>query len=400
MPPRLAILADDLTGALDTGAQFSARGLETRIFWRAEAMDGASGADVAVFNMRCRHKAPAEAAEIARACVRQAQRLGARQFFLKTDSALRGHIGACMEALVQALDCGVYFVPAYPAAGRVVRGGALWIDGIPVSQSAYGADPQNPVRHDAIAEILREETQLPIAFDRLPTPREKCICLQNAWNQAQMDAAAKQICALGAQAVWAGCAGLAEALAQAWVPGAQSAAPFAPRPGAALLVSGSVHAAAFTQLARLQGVTQIPFQPFAADGVAKAAQSAAQALRQGHTALLAAALSRPEADAIWQKGLNAGFAPQALSAHLAHSLASAASAALALCLPQTLLVVGGDTLEAILEAAGAHALRVLRPLGDGVILNEMDCAAGRVALLTKSGGLGGESALERIVSHR
>ena len=181
---------------------------------------------------------------------------------------------------------------------------------------------------------------------------------------------------------------------------AQSAAPFAPRLGAALLVSGSVHAAVFPQLARLQGVIQIPFQPFAADGVAKAAQSAAQALRQGHTALLAAALSRPEADAIWQKGLNAGFAPQALSAHLAHSLASAASAALALCLPQTLLVVGGDTLEAILEAAGAHALRVLRPLGDGVILNEMDCAAGRVALLTKSGGLGGESALERIVSHR
>ena len=36
----------------------------------------------------------------------------------------------------------------------------------------------------------------------------------------------------------------------------------------------------------------------------------------------------------------------------------------------------------------------------GMLLRAGACAAGRVALLTKSGGLGGESALGRIVSHR
>ena len=105
-------LADDLTGALETGAKFAARGIETLV--------AAAGAcRVLAVNTESRHLAASEAAGlVARAVAANPARL----IYKKTDSTLRGNIGAELGALLEVHpDSPLIYVPAYPELGRVVE---------------------------------------------------------------------------------------------------------------------------------------------------------------------------------------------------------------------------------------------------------------------------------------
>jgi uncharacterized protein YgbK (DUF1537 family) len=75
--------------------------------------------------------------------------------YKKTDSALRGNIGAELRALSEVCpDHPITYIPGYPALGRTVKNGCLFVDGIPVHQTEFAADPLNPVRDSSIRGVL------------------------------------------------------------------------------------------------------------------------------------------------------------------------------------------------------------------------------------------------------
>ncbi len=134
---RLAIIADDLTGALDSAAPFAGRGLWVEVALSVEAAPevAASGADVVVINTASREIAPDQArAAVAAAVAALPQGM---RLFKKVDSRLKGHVAAELSALpfTRALAA-----PAIPAFGRIVRDGAV---------QGFGVDQPIPV-----AEIL------------------------------------------------------------------------------------------------------------------------------------------------------------------------------------------------------------------------------------------------------
>ncbi|WEX11278.1 four-carbon acid sugar kinase family protein [Chelativorans sp. AA-79] len=124
----MAIVADDLTGALDVCAPFAAKGLRCHV---ATVPDGVEAALAQDGDVICVNTATREmAAGIAGAIVaRIAQRLadaGPEIAFKKIDSRLKGH------AAVESRACLVAFkrrraviVPAVPDQGRFVVGGRL-----------------------------------------------------------------------------------------------------------------------------------------------------------------------------------------------------------------------------------------------------------------------------------
>lgn len=58
--------------------------------------------------------------------------------YKKTDSALRGNIGAELGALVAASGQKILpFVPAFPQMNRITKGGIHYIDGVPVTESSF-----------------------------------------------------------------------------------------------------------------------------------------------------------------------------------------------------------------------------------------------------------------------
>ena len=102
---QLLIIADDLTGAADTAVQFSKKGIATLVTVDRD-IDIASldpRTTVLAVDIESRHLSPSEAADRLARVVRRAVDCGVENFYKKTDSTLRGNIGAELEALMNAV---------------------------------------------------------------------------------------------------------------------------------------------------------------------------------------------------------------------------------------------------------------------------------------------------------
>ena len=73
--------------------------------------------------------------------------------FKKTDSALRGHVVAELTALmdVTGYQRAVY-LPANPSKGRIIRKGIYYINEIPIHETAFNYDPEFPARTSSLRE--------------------------------------------------------------------------------------------------------------------------------------------------------------------------------------------------------------------------------------------------------
>ena len=99
----LLILADDFTGALDTGVQFAACGIATRVVVGEQVDFAANDAAVLVVDTETRHLPAAEAYAVIAKLTREAMSAGVFSIYKKTDSALRGNIGAELSAVPAGL---------------------------------------------------------------------------------------------------------------------------------------------------------------------------------------------------------------------------------------------------------------------------------------------------------
>ena len=152
----LLIVADDFTGALDTGVQLAGSGARTRVVTDpAFSPQSAEGAEVLVIDAETRHLPPSQAGAIVEGIVRRAVEQKVPYIYKKTDSALRGNVGAELGALLAASgEKALPFLPAYPQIDRCTRGGVHYIEGRPVAESVFGIDPFEPVRHSDIAGLI------------------------------------------------------------------------------------------------------------------------------------------------------------------------------------------------------------------------------------------------------
>ena len=145
----LLILADDFTGALDTGVQFAEEGASCIV--TSGSQPGSMKHEVVSVNMECRHLSPPEAAHrVDLAC-----RNRPAYCYKKTDSLLRGNVGAELAALMKTARAKkIMFVPAYPETGRHTRGGTQYLGGTPIHETAFAEDRRNPILESHIPQLI------------------------------------------------------------------------------------------------------------------------------------------------------------------------------------------------------------------------------------------------------
>ncbi|NDW12412.1 four-carbon acid sugar kinase family protein [Bacteroides sp. 214] len=81
--------------------------------------------------------------------------LGCHELFKKTDSALRGHIIAELNALMQVMKVEkALLIPQNPSKGRVIQDGVYYINGIPLDKTLFANDPEHPAHSAIVKEIL------------------------------------------------------------------------------------------------------------------------------------------------------------------------------------------------------------------------------------------------------
>lgn len=83
--------------------------------------------------------------------------LSGQCLFKKTDSALRGHVVAELQALLQntAYRRAVY-LPANPSKGRIIRQGIYYINETPLHQTEFSFDPEFPAHTSSLRERFPE----------------------------------------------------------------------------------------------------------------------------------------------------------------------------------------------------------------------------------------------------
>lgn len=333
--PRLLIIADDLTGALDSASGFAARGLAARVALDAGALTAAL-ADPALAVIThptgTRELSPDRATQVMAGLVPILRGFDGI-LFKKIDSRMKGHIAAELQALGAGVSRPVLASPAIPRLGRFVTQGAV---------TGFGIDQPIPIApHLGCAAIIPEVDQ-----------------------DADLDAA---LPADLSATLYVGAAGLAEALARRLSSRVEQTINHLPLP--ALLAIGSRDPVTLAQVAAA------PVTPVSAPN--------------GDVPAL------PNAAALTLVQLTQGAAPQD-SATVAERFAQGIAAAMRRTPSRTLLACGGETAHAILRELGVTALDLLGEALPGVPAAR--CPSTDLVVLTKSGGFGPPSLLADLVN--
>ena len=406
----LLIIADDFTGALDTGVQFAARGIKTRVVVGADAALTHRNADVLVVDTETRHLPAAKAYEAVERLVRRAKHAGFAYLYKKTDSALRGNVGAELAALLNASGSRqLAFLPAFPQMNRVTKNGVQYIDGAPVTESPFGVDPFEPVRHAAVTELLAEQTNLPAAgFPALAAdgnvPAANGILIFDAATVEDLRSTGRALLNHGRLRVLAGCAGFGAVLPELLgLGGADVTRPtLDPR---LLVICGSVNAITLAQLDKAEqaGFTRLrltPHQKLTPDyWYSEEGQAALKKIEEtlaAHPYNIIETNDEGGNEPTTAAADALGLTREAMRVRIAGGIGQLVGAIFASPSVGTLLLTGGDTLLQCMNSVGVHELEPICEMERGVVLARFGCNGTTRYVITKSGGFGQANLLTKL----
>ncbi len=405
---RVAVLADDLTGAGDMVVQFAQRGWPSYLQRSTEVPPLPALAAVGQ-SLNTRALPGEEAAARTRDATRIQLDAGVTRLYMKIDSTMRGSVAAQLAGALAAWRMAhpgafVVLCPAYPAMGRTIHDGRLWVNGAALEDSPAGSDPVTPMRTSVFTELvpgaavvgMGQAGELRAAITA--AARKHDVVVVEATDQAALITLAEVVAKLGSQALPAGSAGLALALADAWHPqGGSAARPAAPKTGGnILLLRTSANAVSRRQVARLfeelPPATVTTLSPALADLADDAsADSWIAQLRAAPPGLGLLVLEAP-LERI------AGASLVDASRRVARIMASAVASIVARGQVHTLVLLGGDGADATLDALGVMNLHVIRNIVEGVPVAESVASdEEKLVLVTKAGGFGDENTLLTVI---
>ncbi|MEM3072527.1 MAG: four-carbon acid sugar kinase family protein [Candidatus Bathyarchaeia archaeon] len=125
-PLKVGIVADDLTGASDSAAQFARKGLSTVVSPLQGLSPKLNKHDIVAVSTETRMKNAKQAYESVVEAASRLTSMGFNRLYKKVDSTLRGNFAVELDAIMEIVNPAItVFSPAYPAAGRTLVGGVV-----------------------------------------------------------------------------------------------------------------------------------------------------------------------------------------------------------------------------------------------------------------------------------
>jgi len=359
--PDLRLLADDLTGALDSAAAFGSEAEPVAVRWSGAVPPSGSVA----FDSGTRERGAEEARSGVGAIAPTLWSAGQGLAFKKIDSLLRGNEAVEIAEIAERLAWDrVVIAPAFPAEGRLTRGGSQYV--LPLDEAGR-RDAGLPVATDLAAELRAAGKEVVLARPGDPAPYG--LSLWDAETDSDLDAI---VADMPVSTLFVGTAGLAAALARRWGGGTSPRAP--ERLSAPILaLIGSNHPAMLAQMNRIGSCHLL-----ASDSEAGMVEN-----MLSREVLAAVGVALPD-----------GISRQEAAARIDPRFAALT---LAISRPGALFVAGGETLRGLCTALGAEHLDVIGEMMPGVPRSVM--RGGRwdgIAVMSKSGAFGAPDLLERL----
>ena len=407
----LGAIADDLTGATDLCNTLVRDGMRTvQAIGVPPADFTVPDADAIVVALKSRTIPAADAVAQSLAALRWLRRAGARQIFFKYcstfDSTDEGNIGPVADALLDELRTDFTLAcPAFPETGRAVFQGHLFVGDALLSDSPMRDHPLTPMRDPSLVRVLQRQTRHKVglvAYADVDTgPKRiaerfaalRAAGIRHAIVDAISDRNLRSIGEAAAElALVTGGSGVARGLPTAyrsrgWLAQNAAADALPVSTGPAAVLAGSCSAATLKQIAVFSAnhpVLKLSPEALATspDSVAAAIAWAREHLARGPFLIYASA---PAAEIA---------ATQAkLGRDRAAELVERAFATIAVALVESgvgrLVVAGGETSGAVVNALGVRALRIGRQIDPGVPWTS-SVGGTALALALKSGNFGSE----------
>jgi uncharacterized protein YgbK (DUF1537 family) len=410
MPVLLGAIADDFSGATDLANTLVRQGMRTVQLIGVPTRPAPEDADAVVVALKSRTIPPADAVAQSLAALGWLQAAGARQIFFKYcstfDSTDRGNIGPVADALLQALGADfTVFCPAFPENGRTIYRGYLFVGDALLSESGMRDHPLTPMRDANLRCVLGRQTPhkvglvpLEVVSRGTEAVRSEFTCLRregyrhvilDAVNDADLFALGPALAELSLVTGGSGIAvGLPENFRHAGLlKPTQDADRLPPVHGAAAVISGSCSTATLAQVAAMRAAHSVfdvdPLALAAGQPVVERALDWAGPLLDEKPLLISASAAPERVRAVQER----------LGRERAGSIVETALAEIARGLVERgvrrVVVAGGETSGAIVQALGITGLRIGPQIDPGVPWTA-SLGEPTLALVLKSGNFGRE----------
>lgn len=419
----MAIIADDLTGASDSGVQFARKGFKTQVVFAPDnLLSNSEGTDTVVIDTDSRAIPAPEAYERVKIAARSVKGAGFSNVYKKLDSTLRGNLGAELDAVMDEIPFTFAVVaPAYPTIGRTTRNGFHYLNGVQIDQTEISNDPKAPVRDADIVKLLSQQSRRKAGLVSLEVIRQgtsgiyKRIeeLLQDNTELLVFDAEQNRDMQLIADAVanqkwkvlWAGSAGLADYLPEKLGMANKSAAAVDVfvngKP--VMLVAGSLSKVTREQVENVKSyhnVAAIEMNPLLIiadqqDQVAEAQRCTAEintALAQGLDVAFFSGSSPEQVSMAKELGMQRNMDGTEVANKIAETLGQITARVMEKYQIGGVILTGGDTAKAVCKHLGVTAIELKSELEPGVPISRLVGGQGLPAV-TKAGAFGTKGTL-------
>ena len=398
----LGCIADDFTGATDLAAALTDAGFRTIMTIGSPTTD-LSDADAIVVALKTRTAPVDEAVSQSVAAIRQLTAAGASRFYFKYcstfDSTATGNIGPVADALLVETGASLgVVVPSFPANGRSVYQGTLFVHDQPLAESPMRHHPLTPMTDSNVMRLLRPQSTSPIEHIPLATvhrPQELADRLADVADVAAPplvvldaiddDDLVRIARALPADALLTGGAALAGALAAPNRSAPPAALDFPV--GRSLIVSGSASSATRGQVATARETLpaiRLDLPALLADFNGEVARLLNQVTTSWAQSELPVLVFATAELTDLTAGENRARDAELIETSLAQLVVGAVEHG-----ARRIIVAGGETSGAVTSALGVQQLEMGPTIAPGVVWTIADTIMGpRVMLALKSGNFG------------
>ena len=410
---KMLLIADDFTGALDAGVQFAKVGIQTFVATNIDIdLDSVdSSIEVLAVNTESRHDDPKIAHNKVKSLVSKALDKGIVYIYKKTDSVMRGNIGAELSAMIEATgNRNLPFIPAYPDNDRITVNGLQIVEGVSLDQSAFSEDPFTPVRNASIQEIIKNQSEIPVHLLKVGQDIDglKGICVFDASSNEELYAIGQNLKEKGKLRYIAGCAGFASVLPRLIDLKQERNSHFCMM-DKLLILSGSVNDVTLSQIdyAKKHGVKTFSLTPVQkmnpdylnGEEIKIFVKQVEKEIQKSKIVILTTIEDKSQLKETEQYAKEKGIDSSEIRTLTMHNIGRIANAIIKAANINSIMVIGGDTLKGVVETFNCRGIVPIDEIALATVYGKFICEERNVEMISKSGGLGEKEVLWKIVKH-
>lgn len=396
--PRILIVADDLTGAMDAAVPFAENGIKVLVSPHLNsAPTSFSDVDVLSISTETRHLPPAEAVGRLTGISAWLLSLEAEVLIKKIDSTLRGNVVAESKVLIELFNKKLVVVcPAVPAQNRIVVDGELFVGGVPLRETPFARDIRSPAPAQPLRKLFQDHFPAwkTIGVSLATTKTEAVpstypiIKIGDARQDVDLLRLVEENMPQLQNSLFVGASGLTRALAQVLCHQA-------PAPVSKVSVKGGNILFVVGSLAR---ETDEQVKTLCRTRAVKLFDSADEALfDQSHFKKL---FQQDETNIIVLKTPDHNLLSTSSAAEsILDALSESVEKIIGSIKVSVIVATGGDTAQAILAKLDVKNLFVLGEISPGVVFAMIDSPANNFYIVTKAGGFGEPELFMNIIDY-